>query len=367
MAAGNEYEKSDTTQLARLGGRWKNRFDVILATNEAADSHVACRVRNVWPDARWETSDDSPLPPADAVLARRATREKRRLCLTTGGPAIRPVTREGSPSGTEFAIVHAWGCPCDCAYCFLQSEQTGWRPVLRTDPTEVVSQVERFCNEAAGPIRLHAGEVCDVFAFDPLTGVAAGLADAVRPFGERVRLELRTKMDCVDGLLATTPAENVVVSFTLCPKQQARQYDFGADPPEARIAAAVRCQQAGWRVGLRFDPIVTATGWEHSYDELLEELSQRLDPERIADVSLGVLRYDAALRRIMRRRWPRLGVGSTEYQRCSDGLMRPSRPIRSAIYRHLLARLRAWLGDVAVEFCMETPAVLRDCGIYDAR
>jgi spore photoproduct lyase len=179
-----------------------------------------------------------------------------------------------------------------------------------------------------------------------------------------VRLELRTKTDHVDGLLAAAPAENVVVSFTLCPPRQAARYDFRAASVDARIAAAVRCQRAGWRIGLRLDPIVAAAGWESEYDALLAELARRLDPAAVADASLGLLRFDADLGRIMRRRWPRLGAGTAEYARCPDSLSRPTRPVRSAVYRRLLGRLRAWLGEaVAVELCMESAAVRRDCGM----
>jgi spore photoproduct lyase len=365
MSGPPNSEGSDTPEAARLGAEVADRVECIWATPQAAGTAVARRARATWPAARWRQWDGGPLPPADADLPTRALAEKRQLALTAGGPALRAVTRNGAASRTQFAVVHAWGCPCDCAYCYLQDEQTGWRPALRADTEAVLAEVRCFAAEADRPVRLHAGEVCDALALDRLTDLSGRLVDAVRPFPRTVTLELRTKTDRVGGLLAAEPAGNVVVGVTLCPARQARRFDFGAAPVRRRIEAAARCQQAGWRIGLRLDPIVVAAGWEARFDALLAELAERLDRDGIADVSLGVLRYDAALGRILRRRWPRLGIGAGEYHRCADGLYRPSRPVRSAVYRRLIGRLRAWLGEVPIELCMETAAVARDCGLEE--
>jgi spore photoproduct lyase len=47
---------------------------------------------------------------------------------------------------------------------------------------------------------------------------------------------------------------------------------------------------AGWPVGLRFDPLVYHSNYQRDFVQLLEEIFVAIDPEKLHSVSLGAFR-----------------------------------------------------------------------------
>ena len=114
-------------------------------------------------------------------------------------------------------------CPMDCSYCFLQE-------YLANNPTlKVFTNVEDVLREVAAAVdrqparhfRIGTGELSDSLALDPLFGFST---DLVPFFAARknVLLELKTKSDCVDGLLTLDPRDRVVVSWSMTPPEISR-------------------------------------------------------------------------------------------------------------------------------------------------
>ncbi|MGH7961247.1 MAG: radical SAM protein, partial [Candidatus Binatia bacterium] len=249
-------------------------------------------------------------------------------------------------------------CPMDCSYCFLQE-------YLANNPTlKVFTNVEDLLREVGAVMdrqpwrqfRIGTGELSDSLALDPLLGFSA---DLVPFFAARTNalLELKTKSDCVDGLLVLDPKDRVVVSWSLTPPAIADTEEQGTASFSARLAAAQRVQAAGYKLGFHLDPLIEYPGWEEGYRDTVARIFSAIDSRRVAWVSLGSLRLTPALRTTMRRRFPQTRLLSGEQVPCADGKWRTFQALRVKMYRTLTGWLKEAAPQVPLYMCMETAPV----------
>jgi spore photoproduct lyase len=265
---------------------------------------------------------------------------------------------EGQVCCNYFVINFASNCPMDCSYCYLQ-EYLADNPQLKvfsnvddllTEADELLSGHRRFF------FRIGTGEITDSLALDPYIGFGR---EVVPFFAEQpnVLLELKTKSDCIDGLLGLDPKDRVVVAWSMNPQRVIDQEEHGTASFSERLLAARRCQDAGYRLGFHFDPIVEYPNWEIDYEEMLEQIFGIVDWRRISWLSMGVLRDTLSLKRIMRRRFPRTPLVAGEQVLCPDGKLRYFQPLRVDMYRKMLLWIRRAAPTVKVYLCMESREV----------
>jgi len=265
---------------------------------------------------------------------------------------------DGQVCCNYFVINFASNCPMECSYCYLQ-EYLADNPALKvfsnvddllSEADELLSRHRRFF------FRIGTGEITDSLALDPYIGFCA----EVVPFfaGQpNVLLELKTKSDCVEGLLRLDPKERVVVSWSMNPQKIIDEDEHLTASLEERLRAARCCQDAGYKLGFHFDPMIEYPGWERDYQAMVERLFAVVDHRRIAWLSMGVLRNTPRLKRIMRERFPSTRILSGEQVLCPDGKMRYFQPLRVSMYRKVLRWIRAASLTVFVYLCMESKEV----------
>lgn len=205
----------------------------------------------------------------------------------------------GIGAARNFYFSHMLNCVYDCRYCFLQGMYRSAHYLLFVNYEAFQAEIRRIADEAAGePVHFFSGYDCDSLALEPVTGFAAAFLPLFRELSN-AWLELRTKSTQVRTLLEVEPLERCVVAFSLSPAPIAAALDHKAPAPAKRLLAAQRLQQAGWPIGLRFDPVIHAEGWQTLYRDLFEQVFAALDPGLIHSVSLGAFRLpDAFLRRM---------------------------------------------------------------------
>jgi spore photoproduct lyase len=202
-------------------------------------------------------------------------------------------------------------------------------------------------------IRFGTGEVGDSLLFDPLFDLSRIVIDSIRML-PNVRFELKTKTDSIDHLLDLDHGGNVVIAFSLNAPDIARDEEGDAADVSARIEAARRAADAGYRVAFHFDPIILVDGWRDRYRDLVAALARFRDID-VEWISLGTLRYPTALRPWIQQRPYSVG----EFVEARDGKMRYPQAVRLQAYRHMQRQLRAVLPAVPVYMCMENRAVWR--------
>jgi spore photoproduct lyase len=129
----------------------------------------------------------------------------------------------------------------------------------------------------------------DSLALEPVTG----FAEAMLPFfAERpdAWLELRTKSTQVQVMLETRPLANCVTAFSFTPDAVAHALEHRVPSVDKRIAAMEKLADAGWPLGLRFDPVIYHQDYQDNYSELFRRIFARLPAASIHSVSLGPFR-----------------------------------------------------------------------------
>jgi spore photoproduct lyase len=265
---------------------------------------------------------------------------------------------DGQVCCNYFVINFASNCTMDCSYCYLQEYLSGNSALkvfsntgdLLREADELLSRHRRFF------FRIGTGEITDSLALDPYIGFSREIV----PFFAEQRntlLELKTKSDCVDELLSLDPKDRVVIAWSMNPEHVIDRHELGTASLQQRLRAARRCQEAGYRLGFHFDPMIEYPGWERDYEDMLEQLFATVDWRRIAWLSMGVVRMTPALKRIMRERFPRSSLITGEQVLCPDGKLRYFHPLRVAMYRTMFGWIRRAAPTVKVYLCMESREV----------
>ncbi|HVO91753.1 MAG TPA: hypothetical protein VMT22_02880 [Terriglobales bacterium] len=295
-----------------------------------------------------------------AISGVRFAAAKRKLYLTKyNGEFFKKCPgSEGQVCCNYFVINFASNCPMDCSYCYLQDYLAN-NPELRvfSNVDDLIAEADRTLSRHRGVFfRIGTGEITDSLALEPYTGM---VREIIPYFAEQpnVLLELKTKSDCVDSLLDLDPKERVVAAWSMNPQTVIDADECGTASLGQRLSAAYRCQEAGYRLGFHFDPIIEYQGWEADYREMIDQTFATIDWRRLAWVSLGVLRDTPALKRTMRSRFPKTQLLTGEQVLCPDGKLRYFQPLRVAMYRKMAYWIRRAAPTVKIYLCMETREV----------
>lgn len=265
---------------------------------------------------------------------------------------------EGQLCCNYFVINFASNCPMDCSYCYLQ-EYLAHNPALKvfSNVNDLLAEAEDLLGRHRRVFfRIGTGEITDSLALDPYIGFTR---EIIPFFAEQpnVLLELKTKSDCVEGLLGLDPKERVAVSWSMNPQKVIDLDEHGTASLDERLRAARRCQEAGYRLGFHFDPMIEYPGWEQDYEETIEKTFAAVDWRRISFFSIGVLRNTPGLKRAMRERFPRTQLLTGEQVPCGDGKLRYFQPLRVEMYRKMVRWIRRAAPTVLIYLCMESKEV----------
>ena len=328
--------------------------------------------KDSWPDAvtgnvldQLPEVEVSVVEHVDAALAEiyRDTDSraagKRILVLTRNrGRFLEECPGAGAEICCNYYVLNfAANCPFECSYCILQSYLNTPALIVFTNEDDLYFQVrERLDRDPLRTFRIGTGELADSMALENITGYASRLVLFFASLSNGI-LELKTKSDKMDSLESLAHNNHTVVSWSVNSKFICRTEELKAASLEARLQAARRCQNWGYRVGFHFDPLVYYEGWEPDYREVVREIFRAVDPSGIAWISLGCLRFTPDLRRIVRERFPKSIVPQGEFVPGHHGKLRYFRPIRQEMYGKMYSWIREWAPDVFIYLCMESRLV----------
>ena len=267
-------------------------------------------------------------------------------------------------TGTEYLCCRYWvlnaqtHCPLDCTYCILQNYLNVPLLTVYVNIENISREIDALVAEEPDRLfRMGTGELTDSLAFDTVTHFNENLIR--HALKKKMILEIKTKTDLIRHL-PDIPKRNIVISWSLNPKDFIRTQEFKSASLEKRLKAATAAVRKGYRLGFHFDPLLMLPGWERKYDALIKALTRRIPEREVMWISLGSLRFPPSLKRIIEERFPRTGITTAEFVKGLDGKMRYFRPERVRLYRHIYAKIREKWKDVFVYFCMENKTVWQD-------
>ena len=184
--------------------------------------------------------------------------------------------------GRFWELRWAFGCPLNCAYCYLRGTTRGNmkpRAVKLEYVLAVLDEVFSDPNFNGGkPALFNSGELCDSLMFP---SIMAKIADK---FDEQNKHKLvtLTKFGVKNAkFLVEKPRRNVICAWSINATEVARRWESQAPTPEERIKAASMVSEAGYEVRIRIDPIFPIKGWRKSYEDIVHKLLSNVEPKRI--------------------------------------------------------------------------------------
>ena len=204
----------------------------------------------------------------------------------------------------NYYFSHMLNCIYDCRYCFLQGMFRSAHYVLFVNFDGFASAIEKTIKQHDGEvIHFFSGYDCDSLALDPVTGFTGFFLPLFRKY-PAAWLELRTKSTQIRTLLETEPLENCIVAYSFTPEEIARVLEHKAPSVQRRLEAMLKLQEAGWRLGLRFDPLIYEDGYSEKYHHLFQNVFSRLNIDNVHSVSLGSFRLPKDYFRSIQRQYP---------------------------------------------------------------
>lgn len=256
----------------------------------------------------------------------------------------------------DYQILHvASFCTMDCSYCILQ---TYFHPPLLqffVNREDLDTELEDLFLRAS-ITRVGTGEFTDSLIWESWTDLTDYLVGRFASQKKAV-LELKTKTVNIQRLERLDHRRKTILAWSLNTPYVMKREERGTASLDARLNAASRCEKWGYPLAFHFDPMVIYPGCEADYRQVITMLFEKISPENIVWISLGTFRYMPPLKSVIARRFPASSIAYGEFITGLDNKMRYFKPLRIALYRHMVDCIRKAAPDVTIYFCMEDDQV----------
>jgi len=253
-------------------------------------------------------------------------------------------------------------CNIGCSYCILQGYLNNPFLTVYTNLDDMFLELDELFHNSSSFIRVGTGELTDSLLLDDLTNLSSKLIPYFLKQPNAI-LELKTKTVNIDNLLNFNPAKKIMVSWSLNPQTIIDKEEPYAASLIKRLEAAARCARQGYLLGFHFDPILYYPEWETGYLNTIDLLFEWINPDQIAWISLGTLRYPKMMDAIIRKNHPLSEIVLSELLPGLDGKMRYFKPLRESMLKAIRNHIIKVAPEVEVYFCMESMEVWENiCG-----
>ncbi|MBN2542327.1 DNA photolyase [bacterium] len=248
-------------------------------------------------------------------------------------------------------------CNLGCSYCVLQGYYKTPVVTVNVNVDDLIAELSRKLSTSSTVFyRIGTGEFSDSLAYEEVLGFAELL---VPYFSKRsnVIFELKTKTDNIQRLLETEHGSNIMVSWSVAPERIVKSEERITAALESRLKAARRCQEAGYLLGLHFDPMIYYPEWEIEYKNLVDRIFSYIDPRKVVWISLGAFRFPAKWKEIMLQNYPDSKIFYGEFFPGLDDKLRYLKPIRVNMFRKMYEWLKSIDKNLFIYLCMESDSV----------
>ena len=197
----------------------------------------------------------------------------------------------GIGSSKNFYFSHMYNCIYDCRYCFLQGMYSSANYVIFVNFEDFDFSIKKIIeNNLDSKVTFFSGYDCDSLALENVTGFAKHILSIFRKYPQ-IEIEFRTKSIQKEPFLSVKPMRNVILAYSLMPELMSNSLDNKAPSISKRIRVISELASKGWKIGLRFDPLIHGENWKELYQELLENIYNNIFLDNLHSVSFGSLRF----------------------------------------------------------------------------
>jgi len=272
------------------------------------------------------------------------------------------------------------GCYYSCMYCYLQITYRGVFPYIKINVNldelkkAIISTAKREWHQNGQNATFNCGEKLDSLSFDNYLGLSKILVPffAQTPELEHSTLLMLTKSDNVDNLIEMANenplvTKNTVLSWSLNSEEFSKKYEIGSPSPKRRLSAARKCQDVGYKIRLRIDPLLVLPNWQKGYKKLVEDIFERyeLNPEII---TLGALRFERGLDSLAKARFNNTELFNYDFIVEGHDKYRYQVKDRVRIYTYLIEVIKNYSQEVGmplplIGLCKEKKEVWQKVGL----
>jgi len=214
-------------------------------------------------------------------------------------------TPENYGIGAEenYYFSHMMNCLYDCRYCFLQGMYQSAHYVLFVNYEDFAKEIVDKLQTSNKEVHFFSGYDCDSLALEPVTRFLDYFLPVFRD-NSNALLEIRTKSTQIRSLLNTEPFDNCVLAWSFTPAEIANALEHKTPSIDRRIDAIRKLQEKGWRIGLRFDPLIYSSEYQTQYQRLFTDTLSVCDADLLHSVSLGSFRLPKGFFKILNKMYP---------------------------------------------------------------
>jgi spore photoproduct lyase len=251
----------------------------------------------------------------------------------------------------------AAGCDLNCTYCVLQGYINNPVKIFYCNLDDMYSELDNLLLKFSKQFyRIGSGELSDSLTFDHFTGLGEELVEYFSDKHNAI-IELKTKNVNIENLLGKKHNRRAVISWSMNSEAIWQSEESETTSLEDRLLAAKEIQDAGYRLGFHFDPMIDHENWQEGYRETVDKIFSFAKPENIAWISLGALRYPAGFEHVFRENHPDTNIYLGELLPGVDRKLRYFMPIRIEMFKKMYNWVQSYSKDVCVYLCMENAEV----------
>ena len=180
--------------------------------------------------------------------------------------------------GKFWELRWAYGCPLDCSYCYLRGTMRGNMKPSPLKSEHVLNAIDEAFANIKTPSVFNTGELSDSLMYPTL------MEKIVDKFEEQSvhKVALLSKMGTryIDFLLKRL-RNQTICSWSVNALPVAKRWENAAVNPHERIDAASMVSSIGYDTRIRIDPIFPIFEWKKHYEEIIDYLFSKFEPNKI--------------------------------------------------------------------------------------
>lgn len=214
-------------------------------------------------------------------------------------------------------------CVFDCSYCYLKWAFKNDMQVyfvnydeIKKDISEVIEQntpvhdvhFPPHLRGTKGEIRFYSSDYSDILWSNKISGFIQEFVPFFEKF-DNVMMEVRTKSTSIEDIIDFWfVPKNTEFAFSLNPQILIEKYEKWTPSLDDRIESINKLLEQGYKVWLRFLPLLPVKNYEQIYTEFVEYINKKIDIKKIhSSFAAGLLYTKEDYNKILKK-YPRLDI-----------------------------------------------------------
>jgi len=228
-------------------------------------------------------------------------------------------------------------CIFDCSYCFLKWAFKNDIPVYFVNYDDIKKEIRKKIQDNnnspiipflkgdenldndfelklkqdlnyKNKIWFYSSDYSDILWMDNISGFLREFVSFFEEF-ENSMMEIRTKSANIKAILDLWfVPKNTEFAFSLNPQELIDKYEFWTSSLEDRIKSINILLQKGYKVWLRFLPLLPVKNYKEIYTKFVEEIKKQIDMSKISSTFVSGLLYTKSDYNNILKKYPKLDI-----------------------------------------------------------